>query len=97
MRSFNSALGSALLGISLIAILLSAALQLRLITKHRAYWRSLGSPILRLPRLSQRQYDELGDPIASRLARIVKVLVVVFFGGVAVSLALTYLVPHETR
>ena len=65
--------------------------------RNRAYWRSLGSPILRLPRLSQRQYDELGDPIASRLARIVKVLVVVFFGGVAVSLALTYLVPHETR
>src|SRR5205807_9692944 len=97
MRSFNSALGSALLGISLIAILLSAALQLRLITKHRAYWRSLGSPILRLPRLSQRQYDELGDPIASRLTRIVKVLVVVCFGCVAVSLALTYLVPHETR
>ena len=94
MRSFNSVLGSVLLGISLVAILLSAALQFRLITKHRAYWRSLGSRVLQLPRLSQRQYDELGDPIAARLAWIVKVLVVVFFSGVAVSLSLTYLVPH---
>ena len=85
MRSFIASLGSVLLGVSIIAIALSGLLRFRLTTKHSAYWRGLGSPTLN-GWLWKGGYNDLTDSLTVGIARLLKALIVVFFGGVAIVL-----------
>jgi len=95
MRSFISALGSVLLGVSLLASLLAKLLLLRLRTTDGAYWHALGSPKL-VPWLWRGRYADLDDSVTVGVARILKVLVIVFFVGAAVALTLTFILAKSS-
>ena len=78
MRSFTASLVSHSRAIPLGASLLGGFLKLRLGTKHAEYWRQIGAPKLMFW-LWQSRFDDLDDSVTIGIARLLKVLVMVFF------------------
>jgi hypothetical protein len=93
MLFMSASLGSVAAGVSVVTIVLAAYLLLRLNTTNAEYWKRIGAPKL-LPWLWRTHNDELDDSITTSIARLVKILVVLFFAVSLLSLLLHY-VAHR--
>jgi len=80
-----SVLGSVLFGVALVGGVLIVVLYLRIITKHREYWRHLGKPLL-VQWIFSSHYTGAGDLLTIKLSQVVKALAVVFFAGTAIEI-----------
>ena len=88
MSLLRPTFGSALFVLSLTLCALAAALYLRILVKHREYWRRTSSPTLAGWVLFGR-YLDVGDSVTIRMAQILRAGTAIFFVGAVLDLLIT--------